>query len=110
MNKDNDAYLRLILESFGKIKTYIGDMSYDHFEKDGKTQSAVIMQLQVVGELAKTIPEEIRKSIDIPWKEISGLRDLIAHQYFRLDIQTVWHTTQESIPPVEAKIKNFLHI
>lgn len=110
MNKDNTAYLHLILESFQKIKSYVGTMSYDEFVKDGKTQSAVIMQLQVIGELAKTIPEEIKKSINIPWKEISGLRDLIAHQYFRLDIETVWHTTQESIPPVEEKIKEYLRM
>lgn len=108
MNKDGTAYLRLILESFDKIKGYIGEMSYDSFAKDGKTQSAVIMQLQVIGELAKTVPEEIKKSIDIPWKEISGLRDLIAHQYFRLDIQTIWHTTQESVPPVQEKIRKYL--
>jgi len=110
MNKDDTAYLKLILESFDKIKAYVGTMTYDDFTKDGKTQSAVIMQLQVVGELAKTVPEETKKSIDVPWKEIVGLRDLISHQYFRLDIQTIWHTTQESIPIASGKIRKYLRM
>jgi len=44
-NKDQTAYLRLMLDAFGKIHSFIGDMSYDNFFVDSKTQSAVIMQL-----------------------------------------------------------------
>ncbi|MEK9177835.1 MAG: HepT-like ribonuclease domain-containing protein [Patescibacteria group bacterium] len=57
-NKDNKAYLLLMLDAIAKIKSYTNEMSFDDFFSDGKTQSAVIMQLQVIGELAKKVPEE----------------------------------------------------
>ncbi len=108
--KDKSAYLRLMLDSFGKIRAYTAGMSYANFIDDGKTQSAVIMQLQVVGELAKSVPDDVKTSIDVPWKNIAGLRDLIAHQYFNLDLAMVWHTTQESILDVEKKIQEYLNV
>jgi uncharacterized protein with HEPN domain len=107
-HKNSDAYLHLMMDSFRKIKEYTLNMSYEQFTSDGKTQSAVIMQLEVIGELAKSVPIETRLLIDIPWKDISGLRDLITHQYFRLDLAMVWHTIQESMIPVEQKIKMYL--
>ena len=107
-HKDGTAYLRLMLDSFAKIRKYTAGMSYEDFINDGKTQSAVILQLEVIGELAKTVPDDIRASIDIPWKDIAGLRDLIAHQYFRLDLATVWHTAQDSVLDVEQKVSEYL--
>ena len=64
-NKDQTAYLRLMLDAFGKIHSFIGDMSYDNFFVDSKTQSAVIMQLQVVGELVKKVDENIKEKISV---------------------------------------------
>ena len=75
MKKDNIVYLHLILDSIIKIKDFIFGTDFSVFSSDSKTQSAVIMQLQVIGELSKKVSEEIKKEINIPWKQISGLRD-----------------------------------
>ena len=107
-NKDNTAYLRLILDSFKKINDFTLGMSDTDFFNDSKTQSAVIMQLQVVGELSKKILNEIKNSIDLPWKNIAGLRDMVAHDYFGLDLVTIWYTVQVSVPEAEGKIKKYL--
>ena len=108
MKKDNTAYLHLMIDSFTKIKDYIGTMTFEDFLIDGKTQSAVIMQLQVVGELAKKVPEELQQQINIPWKQISGMRDMVSHDYFNLDLKTVWDTVIKSIPEAEREIGKYL--
>lgn len=61
-------------------------MDRDQFEQDDKTVSAVIRKLEIVGEAAKVIPEEIReKYSQIPWKEMAGMRDKLIHFYFGVD-------------------------
>jgi uncharacterized protein with HEPN domain len=107
MEKDNLAYLRLILDAIGKIQEYLGQMSLKDFLLDGKTQSAVIMQIQVIGELSKKIPEEIKLKIDVPWKEIAGLRDMVSHDYFSLDVEAIWNTATKDVAELEEKIKKY---
>lgn len=110
MEKDNLVYLRLMLDSIRKIKDYVHGMVFSDFSIDNKTQSAVIMQLQVIGELSKKVQEEIKKEINIPWKQMSGLRDMVAHDYFSLDIDAIWKTVNESIPDAEKEIKKYFKI
>ncbi len=108
MEKDNLAYLHLILDATRKIEEYLGQMSLNDFLLDGKTQSAVIMQIQVIGELSKKIPEEIKSKIDVPWKEIAGLRDMVSHDYFSLDIEAIWNTATKDVSELEQKINKYL--
>ena len=108
MEKDNFAYLKLILDSVRKIKEYISGMNFVKFTKDGKTQSAVTMQLQIIRELVKKIPEEIKLNIALPWKEMAGMRDMVSHDYFSLDLETIWNTATKDVPEVESKISEFL--
>ncbi len=107
-NKDNNIYLLLMLDAFVKIKSYINTMSYEDFSKDNKTQSAVIMQLQVVGELAKKVPVEMKSIIDLPWKNMAGFRDMISHDYFGLDLSTVWYTIEKSVPKAETELQRYV--
>ena len=107
-NKDNTAYLRLMLDSFAKINRFTKGMTFEDFSADEKTQSAVIMQLQVTGELAKKVSENFKKSIDVPWKNMAGLRDLVSHDYFGLDLNVIWHTVKDSVPETEKNIKKYL--
>jgi len=62
-------------------------MDLGHFLVDEKTQSAVIMQLIVIGELVKKLPESVKTQIDLPWKPIAGFRDLAVHEYFELELE-----------------------
>ena len=107
-NKDDTAYLRLMLDSFAKIDRFTKGMTFEDFSADEKTQSAVIMQLQVIGELAKKVPENFKESIDVPWKNMAGLRDLVSHDYFGLDIDIIWHTAKESVLETEKNIRKYL--
>lgn len=108
MEKDNLAYLRLILDSTRKIEEYLGQMNLADFSNDSKTESAVIMQIQIIGELSKKIPEEIKSKIDVPWKEIAGLRDMVSHDYFSLDIEAIWNTATKDVRELEQKTRTYL--
>lgn len=108
MEKDNLAYLRLILDTIKKIQSYLAHMSRSDFFSDDKTQSAVIMQIQIIGELSKRVPEEIKLKIDVPWKDIAGLRDMVSHDYFSLDIEAIWNTATKDTAELERKIKKYL--
>jgi uncharacterized protein with HEPN domain len=107
MEKNNLAYLHLILDSIVKIQDYLGQMSLNNFLVDGKTQSAVIMQIQIIGELSKKIPEEIKSEIDVPWKEIAGLRDMVSHDYFSLDVEAIWNTAIKDVQELSQKINKY---
>lgn len=103
--RDDAILLDLMLDAFGKIRGFVSGMMYQDFLADSKTQSAVIMQLQVIGELAKRVSDATRAQIDIPWKQMAGLRDLVAHNYFSLDIEVVWQTISQSAKSAEERIQ-----
>jgi uncharacterized protein with HEPN domain len=75
---------------------------------DQKTQSAVIMQLVVIGELVKKLPEELKTKIDLPWKSMAGFRDFAVHEYFELDLQQLWDTASRDVLTVKEKLEAFL--
>ena len=107
-NKDHKAHIHLMLDAFKKVLDFTHDVSYEIFLKDSKTQSAVIMQMEVIGQLVKKLPLDIKKDIDLPWKKMTGMRDMIAHDYFGLDLMTIWNTVIDGIPDAQIKIKKYL--
>jgi len=110
--KDRDIkdYLNDILEKIADIGAFIEGMGYEDLETDKKTQYAVIRCLEVIGEAAKKIPDKSReKHAGIPWQEVSGMRDKLIHEYFGVDLNTVWDTIQEDLSPLKEAIENLLH-
>jgi len=66
------------------------------------------MQLGIIGELVKKLPEDTKKNIDLPWQLMAGFRDLAVHAYFDLDLAKVWDTVKNDIPLVASKIEDYL--
>ncbi len=83
-------------------------MDESAFLADRKTQSAVIMQLEVIGQLAKKTSDETRAKIDVPWKEMAGMRDWVAHDYFSLELPLVWETVSTDAPRDEKAIREYV--
>lgn len=96
-----------MLDATQKIGVFVANMSQDDFLNDEKTQSAVLMQLQVIGELSKKVPDDIKVNIDVPWKAIAGLRDMVSHDYFSLDLEAIWNTATIDVIELGNKIKEF---
>jgi uncharacterized protein with HEPN domain len=102
--KSDVVYLAQLCDAIAKIRRYVADMAYEQFLADEKTQSAVIMQLALIGELVKHLSQETKKSVDLPWKEIAGFRDVAIHDYFSLDLDIVWKTINTDLVHIETKL------
>ena len=84
-------------------------MSFDGFAGDKKTINAVLRSIEVMGEASRKIPEETRQRYpQVPWRKMSGMRDKLIHEYHGVDIDTVWQTLQEDIPPLKDMIQEII--
>lgn len=90
MRRDVSVFLDDIVEACGKINRYTSKLSLEHFRQDEKTIDAVVRNLEVIGEAAKKLPEDTRTDIDVDWKRITGLRDVLIHEYFGIDVEIIW--------------------
>jgi uncharacterized protein with HEPN domain len=88
MPREYRHYIIDILEAIRAIDDYIRNASFEQFAEDRKTVDAVIRNLEVIGEAAKKIPEVVRTEYPhIEWKKIAGLRDILIHEYFSIDLE-----------------------
>jgi uncharacterized protein with HEPN domain len=105
MPRDFKLYLQDILEGVEAIEIYIQGMTYTGFSADRKTQDAVIRNLLILGEAAKGIPEEIRtKYFQVNWQRVAGLRDILIHQYFAVDLEIIWNIITEKLPQLKEQV------
>lgn len=100
-----DPHLRLldIIEACERLETYIENLDFVAFDKDLKTQDAVIRVFEIIGEAVKSLPEEwTEKEPDIPWRQIAGFRDVLAHAYFAVNSSVVWAAAADKAPLLKA--------
>jgi len=99
MSRDYRLYLDDIQESCEKVLRYTRGLSFDEFMHDEKTFDATVRNLEIIGEAAKHIPPEVQnRHPDVEWSKIVGLRDIVAHEYFGLDIDILWDVVQNHVP------------
>ncbi|MBI2851748.1 MAG: DUF86 domain-containing protein [Chloroflexi bacterium] len=109
MNRDVLLYLDDILEAIRKIDKYADASSLDEFSNNGMAIDAIVRNFEVMGEATKHIPESIRRKYPaVPWKIMAGMRDVLIHQYFGVDIPALWKTIKEDLPGVEPQIEALL--
>jgi uncharacterized protein with HEPN domain len=109
MPRDYKQQLDDILQAITFIREYIKDMDYNAFEADRKTQDAVIRNLEIIGEAARNVPDEVRdKAAEIEWYKIIALRNILIHEYFGVNLKIVWDVIQNKLDALENTCRKLL--
>jgi uncharacterized protein with HEPN domain len=105
----NEARLRHILDAIIEIESYIKDFSLADFTANSLVRNATVRQLEIIGEASKHLTEDLRmKYHEINWDEISGLRNIIVHEYFIVDNNILWDIVTNDIPPLKTLIAKII--
>ncbi len=108
-NREFRDYLNDIIEVIDDIQNFTENISFKDLENDKKTLYAVIRCLEILGEAVKKIPKNVKERYpDIPWKDMAGMRDVLIHDYFGVDVETVWLTVNEKIPHIKPIVEKML--
>lgn len=107
--KDPRVFIEHILESIERINGYIAQRSVEDFLAPGELEDAVIRRPEIIGEAATKLPEAFKaQHPEVPWSQISGMRNKLIHEYFGVDLALTWRTVQKDLPELEWEITKIL--
>ncbi|MCX7839145.1 MAG: DUF86 domain-containing protein [Anaerolineae bacterium] len=102
-------YLLDILDNVEKVERFTAGITQEKFEANDEKVYAVIHALQTIGEAARHLPRSLRQRYaDVPWDDIMGMRDIVVHEYFGVDLDIIWQTVQRDLAPLQVAIRKIL--
>jgi uncharacterized protein with HEPN domain len=109
MSRETRLYLEDMLEACGRVTTYTAGMTFEQFLADQRTRDAVARNLEILGEAAKKVPDDVRQKLPvIDWREACAFRDVLAHAYFGIDERVVWDVASLRAPSIARELERFL--
>ena len=107
--RDYILFLEDILSAIKKIEIYTSELSFEKFCENNMAVDAVIRNFEIIGEATKNVPKRIKEKYpDVEWKEAIGFRNVLTHDYFGIDLESVWDTLKNNIPVLKRHIGEVL--
>jgi uncharacterized protein with HEPN domain len=108
MLRDNESLID-IERAAKRILRYASDCDRTNLETNDEKVSAMLYQITVIGEATKRLSQEFRQQhLEIPWREIAGMRDVIVHKYDQVDLDVVWDVIQNKLPKLLISLQPLL--
>ncbi len=102
-------FVQDILEAINKIERFTQGLTFKAFEQDELVIDGVLRNLEIIGEAARNIPDDIRDSYSsIPWTRMVGLRNIVVHAYFKVDLTIIWQIIRVNLPATKPLIESLL--
>ncbi len=102
-------FLEDIRDAALKAQQFVAGLDYEAFAADEKTAYAVVRALEIIGEAAKRIPQDVRdQTSSIPWRAMAGIRDKLIHDYTSVNLQVVWQTVIDDLPNLAPHIDQLI--
>jgi len=106
---DARSHLADILSAIESIEEFVRGMSFDDYRDDSKTQAAVERKMLIISEAAIRLHDKAETLCPgVPWRDIRGIGNWLRHQYDRVDVETVWNTIQDDLPPLKEAVAKAL--
>ena len=107
--RDEKILLEHILGAIAQIEQYTSNLDYDAFIVNHLVQDGVVRQIEIIGEATKALPPEFTmRFFHVPWSDMAGMRDVLIHHYFDINLQVVWDTVHNNLPPLKQQLTDLL--
>ena len=108
--KDRTVFIVTALECIDLIKTYTAGYHLEDFLTDRKTQDAVIRNLEIIGQTLKDYGVEslVETNPEIPWQQITAMRNILAHEYLGVDITLIWESLGTQLDELQQALKEII--
>jgi uncharacterized protein with HEPN domain len=104
-SRDWQNRVRDVLAVISEIQEFTNDLTFEEFQSDRKTVRAVLYDLAIIGEAVRNIPPEVEDlQPEIPWIDVRGMRNIVIHEYFQVDLSIIWQTIREDLVPLERSL------
>jgi uncharacterized protein with HEPN domain len=111
MNPNKNIFrLEHVVESIEKIEFITKELSFIQYMDDWIKQDAIVRNIEIIGEAIRNVDEELIITYPkVPWKEARGMRNLLIHEYFRIEHEEVWRTLNEDLPKLKIQIISIIN-